>query len=210
MTAKTTKKTTVPVRVLGSDKESTVELPAYLQTQVSPHLLAQVAFTERKRQRIRRAHTKERGEVRGGGKKPWRQKGTGRARHGSRRSPIWTGGGITFGPRSRHARVVPVPRSMARKALAGVLAAHLQSGTLKMVSVSSQPTKTREAAALVGPQRGLLFIVASEAAGFMRAIRNVPRVKAVSAARVSMSEVAGAREVWIDSAALPQLEKRCS
>jgi large subunit ribosomal protein L4 len=211
MTAKaTTKKVTVPVRVLGSDKESTVELPAYLQEKVSPRLMAQVALTERKRGRVRRAHTKERGEVRGGGKKPWRQKGTGRARHASRRSPIWTGGGITFGPRSRHTRVVPVPRGMARKALAGVLAAHAAEGTLKMVSWEATPTKTREAAALVGPQRGLLLITPDGAQDTLRTLKNVSRVQAVPVSRVAVSDVVAAKEVWVDIAALPALEKRCS
>jgi large subunit ribosomal protein L4 len=213
MTAKTAtnKKTTVPVRVLGSDKESTVELPAYLQVKVSPRLLAQVALIERRRGRVRRAHTKERGEVRGGGVKPWRQKGTGRARHGSRRSPIWTGGGITFGPRSRRVRVVPVPHGMARRALAGVLSAHQQAGTLQLVNFADKvPTKTKEAAALVGAGSGVLLILADNKQEFIRALQNIPALRAVTAAHVSVTDAVGAREVWIDVAALPHLEKRCA
>lgn len=74
------------------------------------------------------AHTKDRGEVRGGGKKPWQQKGTGRARHGSSRSPIWKGGGITHGPRNEKSYVQKVNRSMAAKALVTILSRKYRDG----------------------------------------------------------------------------------
>jgi len=78
------------------------------------------------------ASTKTRGEVRGGGKKPWRQKGTGRARHGSIRSPIWKGGGITFGPRPRDYSM-KLTRKMRRLALREALSMKLQEGKLKIL-----------------------------------------------------------------------------
>ena len=211
MATATKKKVTASVRVLGSGRRETLELPAYLQQEATGRLLAQVALIERRRHPIRRAHTKDRGEAGGGGKKPWRQKGTGRARHASRRSPIWTGGGITFGPRSRKARVVPPARAMARRALSGVLTAHVQAGTLQLVSFAdAAPTKTREAVVLLGAHGGLLLILADDKKGFMRVVRNVPKVTALTASRVSVRDVADARAVWVDVAALPQLEKRCS
>src|SRR5687767_13595733 len=103
----TTKKKTPELirRIFGEKKVTKVAAPAFLAVAASPLLLAQALHTSRKRTRIRRAHTKERAEVRGGGRKPWKQKGTGRSRHGSSRSPIWVGGGTTFGPRSRHERI---------------------------------------------------------------------------------------------------------
>lgn len=87
---------------------------------VSDVLLAQVIRAELSNLRSGNAHTKMRGEVRGGGKKPWRQKGTGRARHGSSRSPIWVGGGVTFGPRNTvnwHLRINKTARIAALKSI---------------------------------------------------------------------------------------------
>jgi len=80
----------------------TTELPARIfGAKWNPALVKQVYDGERTNKRIPWAHTKGRGEVRGGGRKPWRQKGLGRARHGSSRSPIWIGGGVTHGPTNR-------------------------------------------------------------------------------------------------------------
>ena len=78
-------------------------------------LVHQVAVSQAANRRRVIAHTKGRGDVRGGGKKPWRQKGTGRARHGSRRSPIWKGGGVTFGPTKERVFKKDIPKKMRRK-----------------------------------------------------------------------------------------------
>jgi large subunit ribosomal protein L4 len=96
------------------------------------------------------AHTKTRGEVRGGGKKPWRQKGTGRARHGSSRSPIWKGGGITHGPRNDKSYEQKINKKMRIKALFTVLSEKMKKGQILFVEeLSLKNIKTKDACAIV-------------------------------------------------------------
>ncbi len=96
------------------------------------------------------AHTKTRGEVRGGGKKPWKQKGTGRARHGSSRSPIWKGGGITHGPRNEKSYEQKINKKMRAKALYTVLSEKLRKGQLLFVEeLALKNIKTKDAVAVI-------------------------------------------------------------
>lgn len=96
------------------------------------------------------AHTKTRGEVRGGGKKPWRQKGTGRARHGSTRSPIWKGGGITHGPRNDKSYEQKINKKMRTKALYTVLSEKLRKGQILFLEeLTLKNIKTKDAVSVV-------------------------------------------------------------
>ena len=96
------------------------------------------------------AHTKGRGEVRGGGKKPWKQKGTGRARHGSTRSPIWVGGGVAHGPRNEKDYSVKINKKVRAKALATVLSKKLTDGELIFVdSLKMSEPKAKDAKAMI-------------------------------------------------------------
>ena len=97
---------------------------------VNPDLVHQVVVSQMANRRRVAAHTKNRGEVRGGGRKPWRQKGTGRARHGSIRSPLWRGGGVTFGPRKEKIFKKKIPKKMKRKALFMVLSGKFKNNLL--------------------------------------------------------------------------------
>jgi large subunit ribosomal protein L4 len=121
------------------------------------------------------AATKTRGMVAGGGRKPWRQKGTGRARHGSRRSPLWTGGGITFGPQPRD-YTQHTPTKMKRRALVEALG--YRAGSLKVVDELILPeNKTREVASLLAKLDAAqkpLFVTAEADRGLWLASRNIP------------------------------------
>jgi len=108
-------------------------------------LVHQVMVSMSSNQRQNCAHTKSRAEVSGGGKKPWRQKGTGRARHGSNRSPIWRGGGITFGPRNEKSYEKTIPTKMRRKALLMVLSEKAKSNQLIILDkIELEKGKTKE------------------------------------------------------------------
>ena len=109
-------------------------------------LVHQVAMSLASNRRDSIAHTKNRGDVSGGGKKPWRQKGTGRARHGSTRSPIWRGGGITFGPTNERNWSKKINKKMKVKALFSVLSQKLKDGEILFVDdLKFDAPKTKEA-----------------------------------------------------------------
>lgn len=128
----------------------TIALPAELfGAKWNADLVHQVVVGMQANARPTTAHTKFRGEVRGGGKKPWKQKGTGRARHGSSRSPIWRGGGVTHGPRSEKNYSVKINRKMRVAALRSVLSRKWKDGEIVFVenlAFSSPKTKDAKAA----------------------------------------------------------------
>lgn len=112
----------------------------------NPDLVHEVVVGMQANARESSAHTKDRSEVRGGGKKPWKQKGTGRARHGSRRSPIWVGGGVSHGPRNEKDYGVKINKKVRAKALAAVLSKKLADNEVIFVdSLAMSEPKTKDA-----------------------------------------------------------------
>lgn len=136
-----------PIYSIGGKKTGTVTLPdSIFGVRWNADLVKQVADSLLSTKRKPVAHTKDRGEVRGGGKKPWQQKGTGRARHGSIRSPLWVGGGVTGGPRNEKNFERKVSKKMKTRALYTILSRKLQDGEVLFVdSVTLAEPKTREA-----------------------------------------------------------------
>ncbi len=132
-------------------KVGEIDLPEELfGLEMNESLVHQVYVSMMSNKRVNIAHTKDRSEVRGGGKKPWKQKGTGRARVGSNRSPIWIGGGITFGPRNEKNFKKKINKKMKSKALFTVLSQKMRDGEVMFVdSLSFDAPKTKDAAAVL-------------------------------------------------------------
>jgi large subunit ribosomal protein L4 len=119
-------------------------------------LVHQVVTAMQANSRTPVAHSRTRGEVRGGGRKPWKQKGTGRARHGSSRSPIWKGGGVTHGPRNEKSYEQKINKKMKAKALYTVLSEKLRKGQLLFIEeLALKNIKTKDAVAVVKDLAGV-------------------------------------------------------
>ncbi len=141
----------LPVYSMDGKKSGAMTLPENIfGVRWNADLVHQVVTGMQANARPITAHTKNRGEVRGGGKKPWKQKGTGRARHGSSRSPIWKGGGITHGPRKERIFAVKINKKMRRSALLAVLSRKAKDGEIIFVEKMSFATpKTKDAKAMI-------------------------------------------------------------
>ena len=155
--------------------------------------------------------TKKRGEVRGGGKKPWAQKGTGRARQGSSRSPIWVGGGITFGPTSERNWSMKINKKVKQKALFMALSDKLnEKNLLVLEAIQTEPAKTKTVASTIKHlpvgKTSLLVSPASNPA-LLRMVRNLPHVTLVTANTVSLMDVLSHRSVVFLKDAVPAFEK---
>jgi len=191
-------------------KSGSRELPAEVfEAEVSTSLMHQVVVAGLAGLRAGTHSTKTRGDVRGGGRKPWRQKGTGRARQGSTRSPQWVGGGVAHGPRP-HGHEMRVNKKMKRGALRSALTDALQSGKLAAVSdLEFDEPKTREAARVLDALEltGRVLLVLPEPQGVVeRSFRNLPNVRIAYAPSLGVYEIVAADRVLFTAAALDALE----
>jgi large subunit ribosomal protein L4 len=196
--------------VLGSSKNVTLE-EAVFGAEVKPHLVHETVRAELNAARSASRGGKSRGMVAGGRSKPWRQKGTGRARAGSTRAPHWTGGGMAFPPTGRNF-TSKVNRKVARAALRAALAAHAQGGSLGIVdSASFDEPSTKQAAELVdgwGKELPLLVIAQPEEESVIKSFRNLDRVAVTVPAELEVNEVVWARSLVISESALEQVQGR--
>jgi large subunit ribosomal protein L4 len=158
---------------------------------VKEHLVYETVVNYLANQRQGTASTKTRAEVSGGGRKPWRQKGTGRARAGSNRSPLWRHGGTTFGPRPRDYSY-DLPKKARRNALKSALAAKLAENLLLVVNeINISQPKTKEAAAWLKNMKidSALIVDSKENNNLFLAVRNIPEVKAVEGEKLNTYDV---------------------
>jgi large subunit ribosomal protein L4 len=174
-------------------------------------LVHQSVRAEQAARRRGTAATKTRGMVSGGGSKPWRQKGTGRARAGSSRSPVWTGGGTVFGPQPR-SYTFKVNRKERRAALRSALSLHAERGSLAILDVAAfTAPKTRQARELLAgwdqPQPTLVLLAPEERDAAL-SFRNLDRVGVLSAQEAGIADLLGAASLLLSQAALAALSAR--
>lgn len=184
---------------------------AVFGVEVTNHeLLKQAYVTYLANGRENLAVTKTRGLVSGGGKKPWKQKGTGRARFGSSRNPIWRGGGIAFGPTGEENYSKKLSVNAKRLAIRQALSLASESGKLIVIESLDLKGKTQEAAALfgkLGATKNTLVVLATKTDMALRATNNLSNVKLVQAQYVNVFDVLNADNIVIASDALEILSK---
>jgi large subunit ribosomal protein L4 len=196
---------------LGSDKTLTLDDDVFGAKFNGP-LVHECVLAELAARRRGTASTRTRGMVRGGGAKPWRQKGTGRARQGTIRAPQWTGGGVVFGPSPRH-YIVKVNRKARRAALRAALSLHAERGSLFGLDAGGfDAPSTKQAAGLLEDRRGgsVLLVLGPEEAAVAKSFRNLSRVSVLSAEAVGVADLVSAATFVASQAAIDALTARGS
>lgn len=190
---------------------SSVEVEdSILSAEVKHSLIHEVVVMQLACKRAGTHATKTKAMVRGGGRKPWKQKGTGRARSGSTRSPLWRGGGVIFGPHPRDYSY-SMPKKKVKTALKSILSAKHASGLISVLdTIDLKEGKTKEAVEIMntfGADRGVLFIVGEVGEKVDRAFRNLPFVNFLHVDGLNVYDVVNARKIFILKDCLPQIEK---
>lgn len=203
----------MPVYDMGAKVVEEIELDAHVfDGVVKKKTLYQAIVGYRANLRTGRAATKTRGEVSGGGKKPWRQKGTGRARHASIRSPLWRHGGVVFGPHPRDFGV-SMPRGIRQEALRSSLNGKIKSGDLILVEkIHIMHPKTKEfvkfLCALKAEGTSILCVIDAVTDNIKRSTKNIPRLNLVDSASLNAFDVLNSKKLLVTRDSLKNLTKR--
>jgi large subunit ribosomal protein L4 len=190
-------------------KDATLEESVFA-AEVKPHLVHEAVRAELNAQRAGTHNVKTRGLVAGGRGKPWRQKGTGRARAGTTRAPQWTGGGAAFEPRTNF--TVKVNRKARKAAFRAALSSHAQAGTLGLIDgkAFSEPS-TKSAAAFLeawGKDLPVLLVVQEDDENVIKSFRNLERVLVITPAELEVAAIVWARSLLVTEPALEEVQKR--
>jgi len=183
----------------GQEVEKLELPPEIFGLKVNADLVKQAAVAQLANSRHSLAHTKDRSEVRGGGRKPWRQKGTGRARHGSIRSPLWVGGGVTFGPRREKNFAKKINKKMKRQAMLMVLSGKAKDDEIAVVQeIKLTAPKTKEMAKIIKDlslgagkdfTKGTKIIMAQNDEALIIAARNLPKIETLAAKSLNINDL---------------------
>lgn len=198
-----------PIYNQKGKKVNSVDLPeSIFGLSLNHDLVNEVIKTIRFNKRQKRAHTKDRSERQGGGRKPWPQKGTGRARHGSRRSPIWRKGGVTFGPRKEKKISKKINRKMKRKALLQALSSKVQDNELRIIG-QIKADKTKQMAQIL---RNLDIkkstLVVGNKGEIERVLSNIPNTKYARAKDLNALDLLSYKYLLVTKNGLKKLRQR--
>jgi large subunit ribosomal protein L4 len=201
-------------QLVGGTSAKDVSLDAEIfGADVKPHLVHETVRAELNARRAGTRGAKTRGLVSGGRAKPWRQKGTGRARAGTTRAPQFTGGGVVFAPVMRSFDV-KVNRKARRSALRGALSSHAANGTLGVLDGSGfEAPSTKQAKGVVeswGKDAPLVIVLTEDEETLIKSFRNLPRVLVTVPSELEVATVVWAKSLLISEAALPLVQGRAS
>jgi large subunit ribosomal protein L4 len=203
---------------LNNEVVGSIELPdSVFGARWNAVLVKQVLEAQLANRRDPWAHTKTRGEVSGTGKKPWRQKGTGRARHGSRRSPLWVGGGVAHGPRNDRDYSQKINKKMKHAALFAAISHKAKEGEVKIfdtLAPESPKTKVMAAAlnAILKMKKGakrydVLMVVAPENKNTFRAASNLQKAKVLDAGSLNVYDIVNHKNLFLDKESVGVIAK---
>jgi len=208
---------TLPVYNKEGEEVGNVKLPKEIfGLEVNNDLLYQVINIQFANRRTHFAKTKDRSEVKGGGKKPWRQKGTGRARHGSIRSPLWVGGGVTFGPNTDKVFERKINKKAKRKALFMVLSSKVKDKEMIVLDDLKTEAKTRSMADLLKKtvknekKHTILIITAKKDENTFNAAKNITYTKTLAADSLNVLDLLAFKYLLLDKEAIKVIEKTYS
>ncbi|OJI07590.1 50S ribosomal protein L4 [bacterium CG10_46_32] len=200
----------------GAETGSVELLDSVFNETAHASLIYQVVRVARINERQPLAHTKTRAEVRGGGKKPWAQKGTGRARHGSIRSPLWKGGGVTFGPRNESITKRSVPTKMRKRAIRAAFSDHVRTNAFIVVDDLGKLEKPSAKKfisffkALKLASKKVLFISDEGLEYAILSVRNLTKVKAIRLENANILDLLTFGTILIGRDSLEKLTKQLS
>lgn len=202
---------TVAVFDIANNKVGDIELnESIFGVEMNAGLLHQAVLMQLAAQRLGTHATKTRACVRGGGRKPWKQKGTGRARSGSTRSPLWVGGGTVFGPHPRK-YAFSMPRKQRRLAIKCALSDKVKSGDFIVLdSLAFDAPKTKQVVKLLGDfgiDAKALFITADEAENVEKSARNIQGVKAINTNGLNVFDILNSDKLFITKDAITRIEE---
>jgi len=204
----------IKVKVYNSEGKEVGEeklKPEIFEIKVSPDLVQQAVVTQLANKRLVLAHTKNKGEVRGGGRKPWKQKGTGRARVGSIRSPLWRGGGVIFGPRKNRNFKLKINKKAKRKALFMVLTDKVKEKKLVILDkFGLAKIKTKEFLKILSKlpvKNTILVVLPKQDEKILKSSQNLPYVNCLLADSLNVYDILRHEYLLILKDSLAVIEK---